>query len=156
MLRTVIYEEAGTGYQKCISPENWKLEFSEQFAESKRKEAIDAFLDRPFDLAKDYMFRACAFPVSEGETIIALVFHHIASDGWSIPVFIDEFQEIYATLIRGEQLNLPALPIQYADYAVWQHQELAGSLLAEQLNYWENKLQGVTPLNLPTDLYVQR
>ncbi len=151
VLRTVIYEEAGTGYQKCISPENWKLEFSEQFAESKRKEAIDAFLDRPFDLAKDYMFRACAFPVSEGETIVALVFHHIASDGWSIPVFIDEFQEIYATLIRGEQLNLPALPIQYADYAVWQHQELAGSLLAEQLNYWENKLQGVTPLNLPTD-----
>ena len=78
--------------------------------------------------------------------------HHIITDGWSMSLLIQEFSTLYQAEIKSEPASLPALPIQYADYAFWQRERLQGEFLQKQLDYWRQKLAGTpTVLNLPTD-----
>jgi hypothetical protein len=77
--------------------------------------------------------------------------HHIVSDGWSMGVLIREIGALYGTLSNRMPSPLPALPIQYADYAVWQRQWLQGEVLEAQLAYWRRQLAGLSVLDLPTD-----
>src|SRR5262249_62114212 len=76
---------------------------------------------------------------------------HIISDGWSIGVMMRELSALYAGFREGRPAQLPKLPVQYADYAVWQREWLGGEVLEKQLGYWKEKLEGAPILEVPTD-----
>ena len=106
---------------------------------------------RPFDLSKDLMLRALLLWLDQGEHILSLTAHHIAFDGWSGAVLAQELTALYDAFVSGQPPTLPDLPIQYADYAVWQRDWLQGELLDTQLAYWKKQLDGLVPLQIPTD-----
>ncbi|HEY9693240.1 MAG TPA: amino acid adenylation domain-containing protein [Oculatellaceae cyanobacterium] len=113
----------------------------------------------PFDLSQDLLLRAKLLRLSETKHILLLTAHHIVFDGWSMGVLLQELTKSYQKFLttpspstgRGQGVGFP-LPIQYADYAVWQRQHLQREVLENQLNYWKQQLSGDLPvLNLPTD-----
>lgn len=107
---------------------------------------------RPFDLTKGPMLRACLLKLAPNKHRLILTMHHIASDGWSRGVLLHELSVLYKDFLNGERPSLDPLPIQYADFAVWQRDYLAGERLDKQLAYWKNQLAGAPPrLELPTD-----
>src|SRR5216110_315467 len=77
--------------------------------------------------------------------------HHIIADGWSLGILTRELTVLYNAFANGTSSPLPALPIQYADFAFWQRQWLQGSILDAQVAYWQQQLHEVVPLELPTD-----
>ncbi|TIF35190.1 non-ribosomal peptide synthetase, partial [Legionella pneumophila] len=84
--------------------------------------------------------------------ILLLMMHHIASDGWSIGILWQQLIALYEAFLNSKPSPLAKLPIQYADFAVWQHQWLSGDVLSSQINYWKTQLTGAnTVLELPTD-----
>ena len=96
--------------------------------------------------------RAKLLRLSEDEHFLILNFHHIVCDGSSLIIFYQELAALYEAFLEGKDSNLPSLPVQYADYAVWQHERLQGEVLESQLAYWKRQLgTGLTTLNLPTD-----
>ncbi len=99
---------------------------------------------RAFDLESDVMVRGHWLVLSRAagadRGVLLFNIHHIAADGWSMGVLVREFVEIYRALSAGEQVKLAALPIQYADYAQWQHDYLRGDVLQKQLGYWKDHL----------------
>ena len=97
------------------------------------------------------MLRALLLRLADREHILLLVTHHIASDGWSSGILWRELGNLYGAFSRSEPDPLPELPIQYADYAIWQRQWLQGESLETQLSYWRKQLNGVAALQLPTD-----
>ncbi|MBD2040610.1 non-ribosomal peptide synthetase [Microcoleus sp. FACHB-672] len=106
----------------------------------------------PFNLEQDSLLRAKLLQLSEGEYVLILTAHHIIFDGWSMGVFLGEVAALYQVFSAGNIASLPPLPIQYADFAVWERQWLQGDVLETQLNYWKQQLSGNLPvLNLPTD-----
>ncbi|AGY58063.1 non-ribosomal peptide synthetase [Gloeobacter kilaueensis] len=128
----------------------------QQFQETERareyQRLSDAEARRPFDLAKGPLLRAVLFRFTPTEHVLLLTMHHIVSDGWSIGVFIQELAALYAAFQSDQPSPLPPLPIQYADFALWQRQWLRGKVLEEQLSYWQKQLTGAPEaLNLPTD-----
>ena len=127
-----------------------KIPALEREAEAKRLLRMEA--ERPFDLSCDLMLRVALIKLDEQEHIFFLAMHHIASDGWSIEVLFQELAKFYRAFLDGKPSPLPDLPIQYADFAVWQRQWLQGQILDTQLSYWKRKLDGAPPiLSLPTD-----
>ncbi|MCC5635067.1 amino acid adenylation domain-containing protein [Nostoc sp. CHAB 5844] len=105
-----------------------------------------------FNLQTDLMMRAKLLRLDEQEYVLLLTLHHIASDGWSIGVFVEEISTLYQAFCTGQLLNLPELPIQYADFAAWQRRWLMGEVLESQLAYWRQHLEGASALlELPTD-----
>lgn len=112
---------------------------------------IDAEANKPFDLKQAPLIRALLLKLSEQEHILLIVIHHIVSDGWSMGVFMQELASLYRSFSQGQSANLPELPIQYADYAVWQRDWLQGEVLERQLSYWKTQLADLTLLELPTD-----
>ncbi|TQF71321.1 non-ribosomal peptide synthetase [Pseudoalteromonas luteoviolacea] len=105
-----------------------------------------------FDLSSDMMLRALLIKLSEREHILVVTMHHIASDGWSMGVLINEFSALYSAYVRGEASPLAALEIQYADYAYWQRNWLRGDVLETQLGYWERQLSALPVVHsLPLD-----
>jgi len=106
----------------------------------------------PFDLGQGPLWRARVLRLAEAEHILQLTFHHIVFDGWSLGVFFRELGALYAARVTGQAPALPELPIQYADFAVWQRAWLQGDALQRQLAYWQQRLSGPPPaLGLPTD-----
>ncbi|MFL6199517.1 MAG: amino acid adenylation domain-containing protein [Thermoanaerobaculia bacterium] len=102
---------------------------------------------RPFDLARGPLLRVLLVRVEERSHLLLFVLHHAVSDGWSTAIFV---RELAALSAPGPEL--PELPIQYADFAVWQRDWLSGEVLAEQIAYWRERLRGAPPvLDLPTD-----
>ncbi len=113
---------------------------------------LDAEARRPFDLSRDLMLRATLVRLGGNEHVLLLTLHHIAADGWSLDVLYRELANLYGALAQGLPISLPTLPIQYADYAVWQRQWLQGDVLEAQLAYWRQQLGDVrAALTLPTD-----
>ena len=110
---------------------------------------------RPFDLAHDAMLRVRVFRGDAQDHILTLTMHHIASDGWSVGVLINELSEGYLAFSSGSEPNLPPLRIQYADWAKWQRDLLQGPMLENLLSFWKQQLAGipevsdVLPLNRP-------
>ncbi|MFN2166272.1 MAG: condensation domain-containing protein, partial [Anaerolineae bacterium] len=104
-----------------------------------------------FDLRHGPLLRASLLRMGPADHVVVLTMHHIISDGWSLNVFFRELNELYPALLLGRRPSLPALPIQYADFALWQRQRLQGEQLERQLAYWRKQLGGMTPLELPTD-----
>ncbi len=112
---------------------------------------IVAPAQRPFDLAHGPLLRTALLRRSTEDHIFLLVMHHIISDGWSLGVFWRELVALYNAFYVARPSPLPDLPIQYADFAVWQRQRLQGEKLAELVAYWKRQLAGLPVLQLPTD-----
>jgi amino acid adenylation domain-containing protein len=107
---------------------------------------------RPFDLAAGPLFRAVLLAAGPAEHRLLITMHHIATDGWSLDVLLDEISDLYRAFAAGLPSPLPELPIQYADFAAWQRRWLAGPVLETQLAYWRQQLAGAPEaLDLPTD-----
>ena len=106
---------------------------------------------RPFNLGRGPRLRATLFRVTAQEHTLLIVVHHIAFDAWSQIIFLRELAALYTAFSAGRPSPLPDLPRQYADFALWQRQRLAGPLLEEQLSYWRRRLRGAPPLALPAD-----
>jgi len=113
--------------------------------------------NRPFDLSRQYPIRVTLYHIpssagSDAKTLLLITMHHIASDGWSMNLFEKELSAFYEACIHGDTgFKLPALEIQYKDYASWQRAYLSGDTLKKQLNYWKEKLSGYQTLEFPTD-----
>jgi amino acid adenylation domain-containing protein len=107
---------------------------------------------RAFDLSAGPLFRAALLRLGAEDHVLLLSMHHIVSDGWSMGVLFRELSALYAAYREGRESPLPELPVQYADYAVWQREQLAGEVLERQLSYWRERLAGAPELlELPTD-----
>ncbi|HET9278545.1 MAG TPA: condensation domain-containing protein, partial [Flavitalea sp.] len=115
------------------------------------KTLISDFISNPFKLAKDHMLRALLIKLNSQEHILVVVMHHIASDGWSISIIVKEVIELYNSFKDGTPVQLGSLPVQYADYAIWQRKHVTGEVLEAKAAYWKEKLREVAPLQLPTD-----
>ncbi len=109
-------------------------------------------LQKPFDLTQSPLLRCTLFDLGYENYILVNVFHHIIIDGWSKGILFKELSEFYQAFLSNSTVDLPELPIQYADFAVWQRQWLQGEILENQLNYWKKQLTAAPPLlKLPTD-----
>ncbi|HEX8688400.1 MAG TPA: condensation domain-containing protein, partial [Pyrinomonadaceae bacterium] len=116
------------------------------------RELADEAARLGFDLARGPLWRASVVRLGGEEHVLLFTMHHIISDGWSLGVLVREMGLLYDAYSRGVAPALPELPIQYADYALWQRERLEGGDLQRQLDYWEERLAGVPEvLELPTD-----
>jgi amino acid adenylation domain-containing protein len=107
---------------------------------------------RPFDLERGPLLRATLVRLADDDHALLFTTHHIVSDGWSIGILVKEISTLYAAFAAGASSPLPELPLQYADYAVWQRERLSGEVLAGELAYWRGQLgESVEVLELPTD-----
>ncbi|AYK08267.1 non-ribosomal peptide synthetase [Brevibacillus laterosporus] len=122
---------------------------------SEREQAVQAHIRQeattPFHLEKDQLIRAVLIRAGDDDHVMVVSIHHIVSDGWSVGVFIEEIANAYDQMRAGKRVELPELPIQYADYTLWQQNLLSDELIVHQLTYWKNKLADATELQLPTD-----
>ncbi|AOF82829.1 amino acid adenylation domain protein [Methyloversatilis sp. RAC08] len=105
----------------------------------------------PFDLGTPPLMRVALWHVGQDEHVLQLVIHHIGSDGWSQGVLNRELGALYSAALQGGDARLPDLPVQYADYALWQRETLSGPILQKQLDYWRTQLADLPLLALPTD-----
>jgi len=120
--------------------------------EREAQRLTDADAIAPFDLEQGPLFRANLLRLDDSDAVLLLNMHHIVSDGWSMGVFMRDWQHAYAAFAEGDQPTLPALPIQYSDYAAWQRQWFQGEVLQQQIDYWTGQLDGLPELlELPTD-----
>ncbi|HHM5725388.1 TPA: amino acid adenylation domain-containing protein, partial [Pseudomonas aeruginosa] len=114
--------------------------------------AVEAEMARPFDLRTDALLRISLFEVAPNDHVLVMVQHHIVSDGWSMQLMVEELVQLYAAYSQGREAALPALPIQYPDYAVWQREWMEAGERERQLAYWIGLLGGEQPvLELPFD-----
>jgi amino acid adenylation domain-containing protein len=157
-LRTTFVAEDGNPVQVIGEPGAVPLSVSELSAlpdaerESELHRQLTREVRRPFDLAHGVMLRGALYRLSPEEHVLLLTMHHIASDAWSMGVLLRELGALYGAFATHEPPSLPALPIQYADYAVWQRHWLQGKALEKQLAYWRQQLGDVPHLlELPTD-----
>ncbi|HEX8273414.1 MAG TPA: amino acid adenylation domain-containing protein, partial [Longimicrobiaceae bacterium] len=121
-------------------------------AEREARRLAGAEALRPFDLARGPLLRSTLLRLGDADHVLCLTLHHVVGDGWSTQVLVREVSALYTAFGRGEPSPLPELPVQYADYAVWQRERLGGGVLEEQVGYWKEALRGAPPLlELPTD-----
>lgn len=154
ILRTVIGYNNEQGFQSVLPSSLWKLitvvcsgnETEEDFLS-----IINQFINKPFNLLSDYNLRAKLILVGEHESILIMNFHHIGFDGWSVPILLREIVSLYNTYCTGVGTVLETLPVQYADYAIWQRKYLTLERLSGKLDYWQRKLSGSAQLNMPFD-----
>lgn len=126
-------------------------ELSECERETQVHELARSQAQQPFDLAQGPLLRATLIHLAAEEHVLLLTMHHIVSDGWSHGVFWRELTTLYEACITGKPSLLLPLPIQYADFALWQQQWLQGEVLTTHLAYWKRQLAGAPTLQLPTD-----
>ncbi|MET0397285.1 MAG: condensation domain-containing protein, partial [Longimicrobiaceae bacterium] len=107
---------------------------------------------RPFDLEAGPLLRSTLLRLGDEDHVLLFTLHHIVSDGWSRGVLVREVSALYGAYIRGEEPRLPELPVQYADYAVWQRGWLSGRTLQDHIGFWKERLAGAPPLlEIPVD-----
>jgi amino acid adenylation domain-containing protein len=158
VLRTIFPDIDGQPYQRILSPEEaaWRLPVTEA-AEEELSAVVAGIAAEPFDLAAQIPVRARLLAVAPGAHVLVLVLHHIATDGWSTGIFARDLGQAYAARRAGRAPGWGPLPVQYADYAIWQRELLGdagdpGSLLTAQVAWWRQALAGAPPeLALPTD-----
>ncbi len=157
-LRTTIVTMNGTPMQVVTAASRVAMDAtdlrglpeSERKAEARR--LVREETRRPFDLARGPLFRSTLLRLGDEEYLLHLALHHIVSDGWSMGLLSRELTAFYEAFVTGAAAGLPDLPIQYADYAVWQRQQLQGERMERELAYWREQLQGAPPvIGLPTD-----
>ncbi len=157
-LRTNFATVEGNPVQVIKPESNWQLTLvngkdSPKYREEQEiKKWLEIHSHQPFDLANDSLIRATLLKLSDTEHFLLICLHHIVSDGWSMGVFIEELTTLYNAYTKGLEPLLQELPIQYADFAIWQREYLRGEIRENQLNYWQKQLAAAPALlHLPTD-----
>jgi amino acid adenylation domain-containing protein len=156
-LRTTFLEQQGQPVQCIAPPAELPLEVVDLSGlgeaapqEARRLLAREGL--HGFDLATGPLLRAVLLKLAPAEHVLVLNMHHIVSDGWSMGVLVREVAALYSAFSQGQPSPLPELPVQYADYAVWQRSWLHGDSLEQQLSWWRQHLEGAPhALELPTD-----
>ncbi len=115
-------------------------------------EMLKEIVKRPFNLTSPPLLRVELLQIQPDNHLLVIVIHHIISDGWSMNILVQELATLYHAFNAGQPNPLPALPIQYPDFAAWQRNWLQGDVLEQQLAYWQQRLTGApVTINLPTD-----
>lgn len=115
------------------------------------KKVLKAEARREFDLEKGPLFRFSLFKLEENKYVFCMTMHHIIADAWSNAIFVKEFLKLYEAYVKGENISLPELKIQYADYASWERKKFDREMPENLLNYWTKQLENPTTLQLPLD-----
>ncbi len=157
VLRTAFREEAGVPVQVVLPDLELDLPLldfgpvpdGEREAESRAR--MRELAASGFDLAHPPLLRVALVELAPSDHHLLVVMHHIVSDGWSMGVLVREIGALYEAFTGGRPAPLPELPIQYADFAVWQREWLSGEVLERDLGYWRERLAGAAELDLPTD-----
>jgi amino acid adenylation domain-containing protein len=124
----------------------------EESREEEARRLVRQLAHQPFDLSDRSLFRIQLLKLGKDDHVLILALHHIVSDVWSMGVLFRELSALYQAFAKGEASPLPDLPIQYADFALWQREYLQGDIIEQQLDYWKRQLSGAPAiLNLPTD-----
>src|SRR5215213_2403037 len=157
-LRTTFDVRDGEAVQIIAPPKPLHLQVVDitHYAEAERDAMVQNLIHEQtqasFDLKRGPLLRITLVRLREDEHVLLLAMHHIVTDGWSVGVFVGEVVALYEGYTAGREVDLPTLPIQYADFATWQRQWLKGDVLDEQFAYWRQQLGGTLPiLELPTD-----
>jgi amino acid adenylation domain-containing protein len=156
-LRTVFEAQNGEPQQSILAELELPVVFHDlSSCPGERREAEALAIARksalqPFDLSTGPLLRVTLIQLAPSDFLFVLNMHHIVCDGWSMKVFFSEFQSLYEAHLFGRPASLPPLSIQYADFAIWQREYLSGARLAAELEYWEEKLAGISALELPLD-----
>ncbi|MET0399063.1 MAG: non-ribosomal peptide synthase/polyketide synthase, partial [Longimicrobiaceae bacterium] len=157
-LRTTFGETEGVPFQVVHPAGAARLELADLSrlpAERRDVEAgrrVREAARRPFGLRRGPLLRTHLLRLAAEEHVLVLAMHHVVSDGWSMGVLFGELSALYEAFARGESSPLPELPVQYADFAVWQRTWLAGEAMERQIAWWRERLEGAPPvLELPTD-----
>ncbi|WP_375765651.1 amino acid adenylation domain-containing protein [Archangium gephyra] len=157
-LRTTFQAHEDTPSQRIAPPGPvtlTRVDLSARPGAEREPEALRLFQQevlRPFDLTRGPLLRTTLVRLSDTEHVLVLVMHHIVSDGWSMNVLVSEMAALYVAFSQGQPSPLPALPVQYADYTLWQRQWLQGEQLERQLSWWKQQLAGLPGLlELPVD-----
>ncbi|HVG06916.1 MAG TPA: amino acid adenylation domain-containing protein [Thermoanaerobaculia bacterium] len=158
VLRTMFREHQGAALQviRPVGPVALPVSDLEELpaaareAETRRLADLEARL--PFDLAAGPLLRTALLRLSSEEHVLLLTIHHIVTDGWSMAIFTRELRELYAAFAAGRPSPLPELPLQYADFAVWQRRSLDGRATAALVDRWRERFGTELPvLSLPTE-----
>ena len=158
-LRTRFVVEDGEPVQKVEALIEFRLQLLDlsnpQDAENGRKRALEIVTQesaKPFDLESVPLLRGMLIRSGEREHILALSIHHIVVDEWSMGILQHEMALLYSAYVQGQESPLKQMPIQYADYTMWQAQWLQGEVFSRQMEYWKTQLAGMPEvLELPTD-----
>ena len=157
-LRTTVSRAEGQPVQVVTPPSAFTIPIvSLEHVSGSERDAVllrlaTAEAQRPFELAYGPMLRVTLLRLGVEEHVLLLTMHHIVSDAWSSHILVREMTELYVAQVQGRPASLPELPVQYADFAVWQRQWLSGSHLERQLDYWKDRLAGaLEPLALPME-----
>jgi amino acid adenylation domain-containing protein len=150
MVNGEVWQEVGTDEQLRIGDEDLR-ELQEQEREMVAARMVREETQHTFDLGRGPLLRVKVLHLGDLEDVIVVTMHHIVSDGWSMGIFVREFESLYHTCLAAQPSELPELPIQYSDYASWQRAQLQGELLKEELKYWREQVAGLQPLDLPAD-----
>ncbi|MBE7245955.1 MAG: amino acid adenylation domain-containing protein, partial [Actinomycetospora chiangmaiensis] len=145
-LRTVFPETAGVPRQQVLEPEAARPALAvTAVSEAGLAAALAQAAGQGFDLTGEVPLRAHLFECGEGEQVLLVLLHHIAGDGWSLAPLARDLAQAYAARIQGRAPGFAALPVQYADYTLWQEEVLGeeddpGSAISRQLAFWRNAL----------------
>lgn len=157
ILRTTFPVRNGMPTQKITAELELKLGeidlqgFSPEEQEAQVKKIAQQEMMWRFDLAQGPLWRMTWLRLDDNTHVLLGNLHHIVSDGWSQGIMLREINKFYEAYLRNQSPALLHLPLQYADYAVWQRDYFSGEILEEQLSYWRTQLTGLVPLDLPTD-----
>ena len=157
ILRSQICVIEGRPMQITVSPLEFKFHFADlrSLTGTEVDDAIrcqiKAERERQFDFSAGLFLRAVLLEMSDNQHILILTTHHIVSDAWSMGILTRELWTQYQSRANGKPLSLQELPVQYADYAVWQRERLQEEVLNDQLSYWRKQLENLPVLSLPTD-----
>jgi len=155
-LRTRLPDVDGEPFQVVDDPrEDWRLTVVDVSGADDRLAAALRLADedavRPFDMAQGPLFRCLLVSLSDTDHVLGITVHHTVSDDWSVTLFVQELSALYRVGGDVARADVPELPIQYRDFAVWQQQWLAGEAVQRELEYWGQHLAGAPPrLTLPT------
>ncbi|MEM7125911.1 MAG: amino acid adenylation domain-containing protein [Chloroflexota bacterium] len=146
----------GDEANQLIHPPSWATQFTLAITpvadEGEAQRLAQIEFTTAFNLSEGPLFRVQLLQIADDDALLVLNMHHIISDGWSMGVLMQELTRAYRAYTMGQQPTLPDLPIQYADFAVWQREVLSGERLEAQLAYWRTQLtRAPVLLELPTD-----
>ena len=156
-VRTTLDTRDGRGVQLIHPPYDVRIPLLDLsgLPQAQREAEITAIAARecsePFDLRQGPLMRVRLARAAADDHVLTLTMHHVITDGWSMGVLTRELSVLYAAALHGREPELAPLPVQYADFAVWQRGQLTDTVLAGGLDYWTAQLSGLAPLELPAD-----
>ncbi|WP_153000590.1 non-ribosomal peptide synthetase, partial [Pseudomonas syringae] len=151
-LRTTFRQQGEQAVQIIHAPRALTLMVESVPAGQTLEACVEQEMQRPFDLEQGPLLRVRLLNLAADEHVLILTQHHIVSDGWSMPIMVDELVRLYEGYSQGREVELTALDMQYADYALWQRNWMDAGEQTRQLDYWQQQLGDQQPiLELPAD-----